>query len=83
MRINEERRDVPPPAHNRPIIRYSFANSKQLHIDVYKQAISDLTYSSGGNYNCDDLSKRALDIADAAVDTLFDKGYIFKEKQGD
>lgn len=62
----------------KPLIRYNFANSKTLHADVYKNVISDLLSQYPG-YKPEELTSKALRIANAAIDTLYQEGMVFRE----
>lgn len=63
----------------KPLIRYSFANSKQIHMDVYRNTMSDLISTHPGMHP-EEIAAKALRLADAAVDTLYEEGMIFREK---
>lgn len=63
---------------SKPLIRYNFANSKALHADIYKNVISDLLSQYPG-YRPEEITNKALRIANAAIDTLDEEGMIFRE----
>jgi len=60
-----------------PTVRYSFANAKQVHIDLYKALIVDaVNNSSNKGISAYTLCEAALYVADAAVEALSDGGRI-------
>ena len=56
-------------------IRYSFANAKQIHIDLYRQMIAD-TLGADPDLPVSEACTFALDVADEAVALLERKGRI-------
>ena len=56
-------------------IRYSFANAKQIHIELYQQLITD-ALGAEPELPVDEACEFALDVADAAVELLERKGRI-------
>ena len=56
-------------------IRYSFANAKQLHIDLYKQLIVD-ALAADEALSVDEACEFALSAADASVALLEKRGRI-------
>jgi hypothetical protein len=63
-------------------IRYSFANAKQLHIDIYKGLMVELVCDRVMNskpLHIEECAQLAFTAAESAVDLLEDKKRIFKE----
>ena len=58
-------------------IRYSFANAKQLHMDIYKEMVLTLAAANAGP--TPSICDSALTVADAAITCLEREGRIFRE----